>query len=193
MNIIDIVAIIILAVTVFLGYEKGLVGVAFRLVTFLAAIIITAILYNPVSNLVIQNTQIDENIENTIINNVGEAQELKITGVEYIDNYIQEAKDTSVNAVAHDIAISITKVITAIVLFIAIKLISYIFYKFSEALAELPIIKQFNKAGGILYGILEGALIIYIIIMVFTIIAPMINNMNILTYINGSFIGRIIL
>ena len=193
MNIIDIIAIIILAITIFFGYKRGFVGVAFRLLTFFIALILTIVLYNPVAQIVIDNTKLDDNIEQTILQNFGEEKELKLTGVEYIDNYIQKAKDTSIETVANEVAIGTTRTITAIGLFVAIKLISYVFYKFSEALAKLPIIKQFNKAGGIIYGVLEGALIIYLAIKIASIIAPMINNMAILSYINGSIIGRIIL
>lgn len=193
MNIIDIIAIAILALTIFLGYKKGLIKVAFKLLTFVVALVLTICLYNPVSKIVIQNTSIDENIEQTIVKNIGNEEELKLTGVKYIDEYIQEMRDTSVNAVAKEIAIGITKAITAIGLFIGIKLISFLFYKMSEVLAELPIIKQFDKAGGIIYGILEGAIIIYFAIMIATILAPMINNMSIISYISGSIVGKIIL
>ena len=52
---------------VFFGYKKGLIGVAFNLCAFLVAIIVTWILYNPVTNLVINNTEIDDGIKNAII------------------------------------------------------------------------------------------------------------------------------
>ena len=193
MNIIDIIAVVILALTIFLGYKKGLIGVAFKLLTFIVALILTVCLYNPISTIIINNTNIDESIEQKIEENIGNEDEVKLTGVEYIDGYLQEMKDTSVNAVAKEIAISITKIITAIGLFIVIKLISFLFYKISETLAGLPIIKQFNKAGGIVYGLLEGIIIIYIAIMIATIIAPIINNINIISYISGSIVGKIIL
>ena len=193
MNFIDVIAIIILALTIFFGYKKGLIGVAFKLLTFIVALILTICLYNPIANLVIENTQLDDNIENAIIENIGENNELKLTGVEYIDGYIQEMKESSVNAVARELAIGITKIITAIVLFIGIRLICFVFYKFSEILAGLPIIKQFNKAGGIIYGVLEGIVIIYLAVMIVTIIAPIINNMSLLSYINGSLVGKIIM
>ena len=193
MNIIDIVAIIILAITVLFGYKRGLVKVGFKLLTFIVSLILTLVLLTPVTNLVIENTPLDDNIQNAIIQNFGEGSEVNLTGVEFIDKYIQEIKDTSVGAVSNQIAINATKVVTAIGLFLAIRIISFVFYKFSEMIAELPVVKQFNKAGGILYGVLEGVIIIYLAIMLASVIATVTNNINILEYLNGSFIARLIL
>lgn len=193
MNIIDIVAIIILAITVLFGYKRGLVKVGFKLLTFIVSLILTLVLLTPVTNLVIENTPLDDNIQNAIIQNFGEGSEVNLTGVEFIDKYIQEIKDTSVEAVSNQIAINATKVVTAIGLFLAIRIISFVFYKFSEMIAELPVVKQFNKAGGILYGVLEGVIIIYLAIMLASVIATVTNNINILEYLNGSFIARLIL
>ena len=69
-TIIDIIAIIILAITIFFGYKRGFIGVAFKLLTFVTALILTAILYIPVSNLIIQNTKIDDYIYQTIVDNL---------------------------------------------------------------------------------------------------------------------------
>ena len=193
MNIIDIVAIIILAITVLFGYKRGLVKVGFKLLTFIVSLILTLVLLTPVTNLVIENTPLDDNIQNAIIQNFGEGSEVNLTGVEFIDKYIQEIKDTSVGAVSNQIAINATKVVTAIGLFLAIRIISFVFYKFSEMIAELPVVKQFNKAGGILYGVLEGVIIIYLAIMLASVIETVTNNINILEYLNGSFIARLIL
>ncbi len=193
MNIIDIVAAIILVITVFFGYKRGLVKVGFKLLTFIVSIILTLVLLTPVTNLVIEKTPLDENIENAIVQNVGEGKQIEPTGIEFLDKNIQQAKDNSVKGIANQIAISCCKVVTAIGLFLAIRIISFVFYKFSEMLAELPIVKQFNKAGGILYGVLEGIIIVYLVILLAGTIATVTSNLNVLNYLNGSFIAKLIL
>ena len=57
--IIDIIIIAIIAISTFLAYTKGLIALAFKLCAFIIAIVVTFILYNPVSNLVINVTNID--------------------------------------------------------------------------------------------------------------------------------------
>ena len=58
--LIDGIVIIFILLCVFIGYKKGLVKVGIRLVSFLVAIIITFILYRPISEMIINYTQIDE-------------------------------------------------------------------------------------------------------------------------------------
>ncbi len=67
--LIDIILIAILIISAFLGYKKGLVKLGAKLFAGIIAIIITIIIYKPVANLIINNTQLDENIKNTIIEN----------------------------------------------------------------------------------------------------------------------------
>ena len=67
--ILDIILVAIIALNIFICYKKGLVKLAVGLIAVAAAIILALILYKPVSNLIIENTEIDENIEQAIINN----------------------------------------------------------------------------------------------------------------------------
>ena len=60
--LIDIILIAIIALTTFIGYKRGLIKVAFKLISFLLAIVIAVVLYKPISNFIINNTQIDDTI-----------------------------------------------------------------------------------------------------------------------------------
>ena len=55
----DIVLVAILVLNIIIGYKKGLINVIFNICAFLLAIVITIILYKPVSNIIIENTTID--------------------------------------------------------------------------------------------------------------------------------------
>ena len=65
--VIDIILVLIEALSAFLGYKKGLVELGAKLFAGIIAIVITLIIYKPVGNIVIKNTSIDEKIENTIL------------------------------------------------------------------------------------------------------------------------------
>ena len=65
--VIDIIIIAILFLSIFLGYKKGLIKLVFNLCAFLIALIVTFILYRPISAIVINNTDFDENIKQTIL------------------------------------------------------------------------------------------------------------------------------
>ena len=51
--LIDLILIAIIALFTFIGYKRGLIKVAFGLVSFILAIAISVVLYKPVSNFII--------------------------------------------------------------------------------------------------------------------------------------------
>ena len=91
--ILDIVIIAIIALSIFLGYRKGLVKIAVKLCAFLIAIIVSIVFYKPVSNIIINNTQLDEKIESAIIENGS----IKIEEDEETQNYAQEQEEEQNN------------------------------------------------------------------------------------------------
>ena len=64
--ILDVIVIAIFALNIFICYKKGLVRLAVGLIAVLTAIVLSIILYKPISNLVIKNTGLDKKIENVI-------------------------------------------------------------------------------------------------------------------------------
>ena len=64
----DIIVIAILALSIFLGYRKGLVELGIKLVSVIIAIVLTLILYRPITNIIINTTSLDENLEQAILN-----------------------------------------------------------------------------------------------------------------------------
>lgn len=173
--IIDIVVIAILALSIFFGYKRGLIKVIFNVCAFLVALILTFILYKPVAAFVINNTDLYENIKQVVLKNgITEKKEDVTESNEGIDKYIEkytynaitDAKNDAVKSAADTIALNAVNVIVSIGLFIAIRIL-LIFAKFLvEALAELPIVKQFNELGGALYGAITGLIAIYAILAI---------------------------
>lgn len=173
--IIDIVVIAILALSIFLGYKRGLIKVIFNLCAFLVALILTFILYKPVASFVIQNTDLYDNIKQVVLENgITEKKEDVIDNNVGVDKYIEkytynaitEAKNDVVKSAADTIALNAVNVMVSIVLFIVIRIL-LIFARFLvEALAELPIVKQFNELGGALYGAITGLITIYAILAI---------------------------
>ena len=187
--IVDIIIVLIIALCTYIGYRKGLIGVAFKITSFLIALIITGILFYPISQFVIQNTQIDETIQKSIQENFvskTEQEEKEDTQnpskiiTDYIEEEVNEAKNEGVNAVALSLSQVIVRIGVAILIF---------FKKFAEIIGELPIVKQFNKSGGIIYGALKGLFIVYFILAILSLIAPMISGTAFFEQIKQSYIG----
>ena len=64
--LVDVIIVALVVLSTFLAYKKGLVAQAIKLCAVIIAIIATLLLYRPVANFVIDNTEIDETIQNSI-------------------------------------------------------------------------------------------------------------------------------
>ena len=200
--ILDIVVIGILALSIFMGYKKGLIKVVFNLLSFFIAIILTWILFTPVTNLVVENTSLDENIKNVIIEKgvveeiEDESKEGDSSKSEYIEKYvaktINDKKNEIIKGVADVIAEKTVAIIVAIGLFIAIRLVLIILKFVVNGLAELPVIKQFNELGGTAYGVIRGIFVIYLLFAICFIIMSVNNIEAVSNLIDSSIISKFI-
>lgn len=204
--ILDIVIIAIIALSIFLGYRKGLVKIAVKLCAFLIAIIVSIVFYKPVSNIIINNTQLDEKIESAIIENgsikIEEDEETQNYAQEqeeeqtnesflenvqgYVDETITETQNELVRKAAKEISGRLINIIIIVGLFIITRLILILLVLISDVITNIPIIKQFNKLGGILYGIIRGLLLIYAILAIVFLVVSISGNSNILQTIESS-------
>ena len=204
--LVDLIIISAIITSTYLGYRKGLVGVIFKLFAFIVSLIIVFVLYKPVSNTIINNTQIDEKIASAIYNSLSNTSLANNQALSTSNTNLSEGIVNLINSLLSD-AVSkaqegetLTYVSTelshATVRFIAIILI-YVFAKLAlllvsfaaEILASLPIIKTFNKSGGFLYGLIKGLLIVYVILAIFSLISPIISSWGIISSINKALIG----
>lgn len=195
--IIDFIIVAVIAICIIIGYVRGLTGCLIKILSFVLSLVIAFILFVPVSNFVIENTQIDENLEKSIremiiSDNKSSEEEMPTAMSDYINKKAEEivdnAKEEVVNATARDISQTIVKAGTWIALFIVAR-IALIFLKLITSLiSKLPVIKQCDKLGGIIYGVLEGLLITYFALAVISFITP-ITNKNLSENINKSYLG----
>lgn len=204
--IIDLIIVGILGVSIFFGYKKGLTKCIIKILSFIIAVVVAAILFKPVSNFVIEKTQIDDNIKEAVVNLVGddvqdngkvkEDSNLPEAMVNYInetvETAIEEAKDNVLNIAAEGIATTTINVSVAILLFIIVRIALIFVSALSTIITDLPIIKQFDKTGGILYGALKALIIISVAFAIISLISPMIEQTGIIVAINKSFIGSIL-
>ncbi len=197
--VVDLIVIAIIALCIILGYVRGLTGSLIKILSFVLSIVIAFVLFIPISNLVIENTEIDESLEQSIremviSNEQSEESNMPEAITDYIGQRVEQAADDAKTAVvdstARDVAETIVKAGTWVVLFIIARIL-LIFLKFITSLiAKLPVIKQCDKLGGIIYGLVEGLIIVYLLLALVSFIAPMFDN-SIIVAIKDSFVGSI--
>ena len=199
--IVDIIIIAIIALSIFLGYRKGLIELAIKLCAFVIAILITLILYKPVSNLIINTTSIDETIENSILekaNDVMEgeedeelSEETNPASTEELSEEIkQEAREGLLPEAARGLSVNIVRGGVIIILYVLVRIALRFVTALANLVAKLPILKQFNKAGGAIYGALRGILIIYVCLIIISIFGQINPENDIHQNIEQSTLGK---
>lgn len=169
--IVDIIILGILALSIYLGYRKGLIELGVKAIAVIVALVLTMILCKPISNLIINNTKLDEKIEQKIVESVEEENDI-------------------IQVVAKQVSKNIIKIGTVLVLYFTIKILLRFFTAFANLIAKLPILNQFNKLGGILFGALRGFLLIYIALIVIKFIGQINPENKASVEVQNSFIGK---
>ena len=177
--VLDLIVILIIALFTFIGYKQGLIKTAIKITSFFIAIIVALILYKPVSTLIIDSTTIDDKIESTIIEKItpegmnpeDEASETTKIPQEFIKEANNSIKDT-----AKTITVKIIELCTVLVLYIIARIVLKFIAALGDLIAKLPILKQFNKLGGTVFGALKGLLIVYIILAIIYLISPLLKE-----------------
>lgn len=201
----DIFILVILVLSIFMGYKKGLISLIFSLCAFIIAIILTWILYTPITNFIIDNTDFDENIESAIIekgintseeetkdnkNTIKNEDNINTYVEKYLEGSVEETKDKTIENTADIISKKVVSIVVAIVLFIVLRLVLILLKFVLQGLAELPLIKQLNKTGGVIYGIIRGLFIVYAVLAIMFFIIS-VNDSEVLTnMIDSSMIGK---
>ena len=189
--LIDLILIAIIALFAFIGYKKGLIKVAFGLVSFILALVISIALYKPISNFIINYTPLDDKIETTISERINSSSTSSEETNNIIGNFYSNIKTTTTTAVADGISKTIINIGCIIIVFIISNII-LLFFKFSgDLIAKLPLIKQLNNAGGFIYGLLKGFIVIYLLLALIAIISPIVDINNLVNTINKSIITNI--
>ena len=197
--VLDIIIIAIIIANIYICYKKGLVKLAVGLVAVLVAIILSVILYKPVSNLIIKNTGIDKKIENVIIENFSadtqNGGETKYVGViDYLEKYANDAVTKTQNEIVYEtagtMAVKITNVIVLLAIFIIVRAVLVLLTFVSDAITSLPLIKQCNEVGGIVYGIIKALLIVYILLAIVFLIVLISGNSTISNLVSTSYITK---
>lgn len=185
----DLGILIIILASTFICYKKGLIKVAFGLLSFIIALAIAMLLYKPVSNFIINNTPLHDKIETQIETRL--SSESKEETDNFVSNYYSNIKNSSVSIIAYNMANTIINISSILIVFILSRIILF-FLKFStDLIAKLPLIKQFNHIGGFIYGLIAGFFIVYLIFTIITLLAPIIDINNIIKSINNSIVGNI--
>ncbi|MGN1327141.1 MAG: CvpA family protein [Clostridia bacterium] len=203
--IVDIIIVAILLLFIIVGYRKGLTGSLIKLASFAIALVLAFILYKPLANMAIENTQIDEKIETAIITTFGAEKTEETENTESqmpktmlesissdIENATQEAKNEIIQNTAKEVTLTIMYVGSGLVVFIVARFVLFIISLFAKGITSLPLIKQIDRLGGIVYGAIEGLVIIFAVLGIISFMAIVWVDNPVIPAITKSTIGSIL-
>lgn len=87
-------------------------------------------------------------------------------------------------------AVKIINVAVLIGIFLLVRVVLLLLTFISDIITSLPILKQFNDVGGVLYGAIKALLIIYIILTIVFFIMCYTSNSTIADAINSSYVTK---
>lgn len=177
--IIDLIIIGIIALSTFIGYKQGMVKAAIKILSFFIAIIVAFAIYKPISSIVINKTSIDDNIKNTIIEKInpeGMAEDQEISIDDSLTKKIIGEANNTIEEIAQAFSIKIVEIGTLLTLYIGIKIALRFISALADLIAKLPILKQINKTGGLIYGVIKGIVMVYTILAIVYLVSPLIKT-----------------
>ena len=203
--IVDLLIVAGIATSTFLGYRKGLVDLVTKILAFIIAIVVTMVLFRPVSAFLTGHTGlkpyfsdnfktvlsrtsladaqlIDEsqsNLPSKIINFINEQAAPKIA----------EGSEAVINSVSDSLASYIVKLIAALIIFIIARLVLIYLQSILSLFSKLPLVGLVNKLGGAAFGLVKAVIIVYFVLLVLSILATFIGNWNIMYAVESSRIG----
>lgn len=205
--VVDLIIVVILAGCIITGIKKGLTGSIIKLVSFIVALVLAFMLYKPVAAAITKNTQIDENIQNTIIQTFSKEKEetpgdssqeqnMPTKFVQDINSKIENETTDARNKIVEETAKTTTTTIinigSGIIVFIVARILLVIVSLFAKTITNLPIISQIDKIGGLAYGAIEGMLVIYIVLGLISLTSLIWANNVVVTAVTKSTIGSIL-
>ncbi|MCL2384084.1 MAG: CvpA family protein [Oscillospiraceae bacterium] len=192
---VDITILGIIALCTFIGYKRGLIKASIRILSFFIAIIVALLLYRPVAGIIIEHTNLGNSIQSGIAESIlpegvdpDDEVEVDESLLGVIGDGLDNVAQTTVNNISEVLAIQIIELGVLLVIFVTVKIGLRFVTALTDFITKIPILKQFNEVGGIIYGLVQGVLTVYTILAVIFLLSPIIDE-SFTNIVTGSILG----
>nr|QGT51015.1 hypothetical protein Firmicute1046_0910 [uncultured Firmicutes bacterium] len=175
----DIIVVIILILFLLYGIRTGLVRMALRMGSVLLSILLAWMLYPVVSDILSNfflkglSEMIRVNyIEPNLSGMLGSADNVPAFLQGFLQSGAEAAMQSAAETMANNVAELILNVAAFLIVFLLSRLILLLLTHVLDIITRLPLIKQCNKLGGGVLGLLEGGLAVYMILALTFLVAP---------------------
>lgn len=195
--VLDIIIIVLVIGAVILGNKKGFIKIASGLVTFLIAFVIAYIFANNVADYIRYDTGVGNKIEQSISTSISsaldkenkedkkeETSKLSEMFGDKINEIVESNKDNTSVVITNYAFTGIGFVAT----FVVVKLVLIVATIMLDGVFNLPVLKSFNKLGGIIASVILLLLKIWIVLAIIHFVSPMEFMQGIVKAIDSSVI-----
>lgn len=189
----DIIVLILILISCFIGMKKGLVCILTKLVGFILAIILSYTCYQALGDYLCKNYNLNEKINSgikAVIKDSYDEQEEGKEDVSKLDGILDkfglqdeiDLKEESetvkegnslTDVVADKITQHIINILSFLAIFVSVLIISTILSFILSAFFSLPGLKFINKTGGFIIELVLSLLKLWIILQIIELLSPM--------------------
>ncbi len=180
----DIIVVLVLLFAAFEGYKKGMLTMLISFVGTIIALIIAYMFGGAFKLLLIRKFSIDEVIFNKVADGLkqfgerlGDTNNFQNNGFEIahsplpdpintsVDNYLADKTTAVMNASAQTISDVMVNILSYALLFFIAVIVIKILAKVLNTVFQFPVLKQFNKLGGVVFSVLGILLIMNVVFL----------------------------
>lgn len=176
MNLTELIAAIYIAAMIIYGYHKGLIRMSMGIVSLILSIVATKMYYPVIKQQALQNDGIKLFIEERTKQVIAFMAE----NLESSDTYSMFSDKTKLlykyfdfsniaSATVEGVVDAVITIIASVVVFIAIRLMISILFRFADRIFRLPVLNLFNRLTGALFSGVEALIWIWIIMLLIAI------------------------
>ncbi|QXM06996.1 CvpA family protein [Crassaminicella indica] len=213
----DALIFVILAINVIKGWKNGLILSFFNMSSFIVAGIAAKIYYPSVSKYIMGNSTIFLKVQALIGDRVQEAYGHSVAASTVTGNtnifellkfpkaienffmksetmraYNQQAMEGVYSYLSDILARMFIDFISILIIFFAVKIILFLVAYILDGIATLPVLKQFNCIGGVVFGFSKGLLIVLIFLAIITPFTAMTNSGILVEGLEKSVVAKIL-
>lgn len=171
--ILDVITVVILILSAVLGAKKGLTITLVSFVSWFCCVILGFFFIGTVRDYLCANTSLDDNINNAILNSMGDSI-ADSSAYKAIPDLFSSWIDNSTSDIIYATSASLTNVIMSVISFltivIVIKLISFILIHLFSKKDRDGVIGFFDGFMGFLFGVTRAVIIVFIF---FALLVPL--------------------
>lgn len=201
--IIDIVLILVIALSAFIGYKKGFVKVIVKLGTFLIALVLAFLLQSSVAKFIGEDIGFKNTISTTVQNKLSDyaksKEDDKKTDIKMLEKTIdeinsaaEEKKAEVIQKWANNIADFILKGLSFIIIFFTVAIVMGILSLILNTVVKLPVLNTLNGVLGLGAAVILMTVRIMILLTIIYFVSSLEIIQPVINYINTSCITKLL-